>query len=126
MDLGPMRLFPFETHRSVLFWHRLKLRLVVYWLHAVLVARTLTPAGGTSSCQREGLMSVMTHQHADILVVDDDPGMLETLEDVLAKGAIGFTPRAWATRRSIGWPSHPRWTWPSSTSSFRTSRASSC
>ena len=30
-------------------------------------------------------MSVMTHQRADILVVDDDPGMLETLEDVLAK-----------------------------------------
>ena len=27
----------------------------------------------------------MTHQRADILVVDDDPGMLETLEDVLAK-----------------------------------------
>jgi PAS domain S-box-containing protein len=31
-------------------------------------------------------MSVMTHQRADILVVDDDPSMLETLEDVLAKG----------------------------------------
>jgi PAS domain S-box-containing protein len=30
-------------------------------------------------------MSVMTHKRADILVVDDDPGMLETLEDVLAK-----------------------------------------
>jgi len=30
-------------------------------------------------------MSVMTHQRADILVVDDDPGMLETLEEVLAK-----------------------------------------
>lgn len=30
-------------------------------------------------------MSVMAHQRADILVVDDDPGMLETLEEVLAK-----------------------------------------
>ncbi len=30
-------------------------------------------------------MSVMTHQRADILVVDDDPGILETLEDVLLK-----------------------------------------
>src|SRR4029077_14977200 len=30
-------------------------------------------------------MSVMTHHPADILVVDDDPGILETLEDVLVK-----------------------------------------
>lgn len=30
-------------------------------------------------------MSVMTHQRADILVVDDDAGILETLEDVLLK-----------------------------------------
>ncbi|MFI5325369.1 MAG: GAF domain-containing protein [Candidatus Rokuibacteriota bacterium] len=30
-------------------------------------------------------MSVVTHQHGDILVVDDDPGILETLEDVLSR-----------------------------------------
>jgi PAS domain S-box-containing protein len=30
-------------------------------------------------------MSVVTHQQGDILVVDDDPGILETLSDVLAK-----------------------------------------
>jgi PAS domain S-box-containing protein len=28
---------------------------------------------------------VVTHQHGDILIVDDDPGILETLEDVLAR-----------------------------------------
>jgi PAS domain S-box-containing protein len=30
-------------------------------------------------------MGAVTHRHGDILVVDDDPGILETLEDVLAK-----------------------------------------
>lgn len=30
-------------------------------------------------------MSVVTHQHGDILIVDDDPGILETLEDVLTR-----------------------------------------